>query len=121
MNWKLFSILILNFNLLFSGICIIKNDGAAKLFVLDPNSGFAISIEPNKTGKIDTTLKGLKKLFVNETLKFYEEEQSNSETYKLKYEFRDNDFSRKLTDLSYSQIKQFANQPNQEFVITAFK
>jgi len=121
MNLKLFGVLILNFNLLFSGICIIKNDGAAKLFVVDPNSGFAVSIEPNKSGKIDTTLKGLKKLFVNETLNFFEEEQPNSETYKLKYQLRDNDFSRKITELTYNQIKHFANQSNQDFVITAFK
>jgi len=102
-------------------MCIIKNDGATKLFVVDPNSGFAITIEPNQTGKIDATLKGFKKLFVNETLNFFEEEQENSQTFKLKYQLRDNDFTRKITEITYNQIKQFANQSNQEFVITAFK
>lgn len=121
MNWKLFSILILNFNIIFSATCIIKNDGIAKIFVVDPNSGFAISLEPTKSGTIDNTLKGLKKLFVNETLNFFEQEHPNSETYKLKYQLRDNDFMHKTTELSYNQIKQLANQPNQEFVITAFK
>lgn len=120
MNWKLFSILILNFNFIFSGVFIIKNDGAVKLLVIDPNSKFAITIDQNNIGKIDTSLIGFKKLFINETLDFFEEEQPNSQTFKLKYQLRDNDFTRKETAITYNQIKQFANKKNQEFVITAF-
>lgn len=122
MNLKLLSMLILNFNLALSSIYSIKNDGISKLFIVNLNSGYAISIEPNKIGEIDATLKGLKKIFINETLNFYEEEQPNSENYKLKYQLRSNKLSLKLTELSYFQIKHLAYQPrpNQEFVITPF-
>lgn len=110
MNWKLFSILILNFNFIFAGIFIIKNDGTVKLLVVDPNSGYAITLDQNATGKIDTTLKGFKKLFINETLNFFEEEQPNSQTFKMKYQIRENDFTRKETALTYNQVKQYANK-----------
>jgi len=121
MKWKLFSILILNVNLIFSAICTIKNDRITRLLVSDPNSGYSIIIEPNETRTIDSTLKGLKRLFVNETLNFSEEEKQNSKSYRLSYQLRDNDHSRKVMELSYSQIEQNANQTNHNLVITAFK
>ncbi len=99
----------------------IKNDGKSKLFVLDPHSGRAVYISPNKFATIDPTLKGWVQYWKSEQLDFLVEYKPNK--YHRKYRLTEKYCvaDPKANELAFSDIERLSTNPTDRLTVQAFK
>ena len=98
----------------------IVNDGSTPIFVSDMHSRNALLLPAGKSGMINPTVKGFKRLYTKEKLRFYVP-VTNKQKYYASYEMTESYCSDEVPTIKLSDVKKWVDTPSKRFSATFYK